>query len=135
MPQLRPNEKSPYGLSQLQTIMKTSRDPRHQQRLAKVQALFAYSFSPQENPLIQDLLQHLQDIDAKVAQSAPEWPLGKINRIDLSILRLAAFELLYDPQVPIKVVIDEAVEIAKTYGSESSPGFVNGVLGNIIKEL
>ena len=67
-----------------------------------------------------------------IAKAAPAWPIEKINKIDLSILRLAAYELTLDNQAPPKVVVDEAIELAKKFGSESSPGFVNGVLGKLI---
>jgi N utilization substance protein B len=73
-----------------------------------------------------------EEFDQHIASSAPQWPIDKLNRIDLSILRLAVFELL-NTDTPPKVVIDEAVELAKEFGSESSPSFINGVLGNILK--
>jgi len=114
--------------------MKTSSDPRHKQRIKRVQALFASSFhEPGSSELISPILSELDRYDRIIAQAAPEWPLAKINRIDLSILRVATYELLAT-DTPEKVVIDEAVEIAKTYGSESSPSFVNGVLGTILEE-
>ena len=65
-------------------------------------------------------------------RQAPEYPVDKINRIDLAILRLASYELMVEQKEPKNVIIDEAVELAKEYGNESSPGFVNGVLGKII---
>jgi len=71
-------------------------------------------------------------VDGLIAQSAPEWPIEKISKIDLSILRLAVYELTIEKKEPEKVIIDEAVEIAKEYGNESSPKFVNGVLGTIL---
>lgn len=114
--------------------MKTSTDPRHRARIRKVQALFAHSFSSTPPDDIHSIVDKIPDLDAYIQSSAPEWPLDKINKIDLAILRLGAYELLYDGEVPPKVVIDEAVEIAKTYGTESSPAFVNGVLGTILKE-
>ena len=70
----------------------------------------------------------------KIAEAAPQWPTEKLNKIDLAILRLATHEL-QDTKTPPKVVIDEAVELAKEFGSESSPSFVNGVLGTILKEI
>lgn len=70
-------------------------------------------------------------IDKEVMASAPEWPLERINKIDLAVLRLAIFELLVQKSEPPKVIIDEAVELAKEFGSENSASFVNGALGNI----
>lgn len=114
--------------------MKTSSDPRHKLRETKVKALYTYSVSQkQTHPSLKKILPHLPKIDQLIAAAAPEWPVVQINKIDLSILRLAIFELLYDSSIPYKVTIDEAVELAKTFGSESSPSFVNGVLGTILK--
>lgn len=74
---------------------------------------------------------HIDDI---IRKAAPQWPIDKIARIDLAILRLATFELLKKEQPP-KVVIDEAVELAKSYGGERSSSFVNGVLGTVYSWL
>ena len=113
--------------------MKTATDPRHKQREAKVSALFAYSFQPDlTSPDLAEIAPHLSEIDATIATAAPEWPLTKINKLDLAVLRVATYELRYT-DTPAKVVIDEAVEIAKRYGAESSGSFVNGVLGTILK--
>lgn len=118
--------------------MKTSRDPRHQLRIKVMQELFAYDFR-KENKLTlkpaKDILKHQKKVDKLISQAAPTWPIDKINKIDLSILRQAVFELNFEPSAPVKVVIDEAVELAKEYGSESSPSFVNGVLGKLVEEL
>jgi N utilization substance protein B len=78
---------------------------------------------------------HLNSIDSRLARAAPEWPLEKISKVDLSILRLAVFELLIEKKEPPKVIIDEAIELAKAYGNEQSAKFVNGVLGTILKTL
>src|SRR3989344_446517 len=72
-------------------------------------------------------------IDGAIASAAPEWSLDKISKVDLAILRLAVFELTIEKKEPPKVVIDEAVELAKTYGGDGSPPFVNGVLGTILQ--
>ncbi|MBI3342438.1 hypothetical protein HY024_04930 [Candidatus Curtissbacteria bacterium] len=73
-------------------------------------------------------------MDGLIAKNAPAWPLGQIAPIDLAILRLAVYELVYKTdKEPYKVIVDEAVEIAKEYGNEKSGSFVNGVLGSIIK--
>lgn len=101
--------------------MKTSTDPRHKKRELKVAKLFGASFIPGfSSPL-----------DELIAKAAPEWPLKSINKIDLAILRVATEELIHS-DTPAKVVIDEAVEIAKKFGAENSPSFVNGVLGTIL---
>lgn len=103
--------------------MKTHADPRHKARIAKVQDQFAASFTPG----------YTHDQDDLIAAAAPNWPLDKINKIDLAILRVATAELSKG-SIPPKVIIDEAVEIAKTYGSDSSSSFINGVLGKILKD-
>ncbi len=115
--------------------MKFSQDPRHLQRIKLVQQLFAQSFTPQKKQKMKTrlILKHLDKIDSLIKKSAPLWPIDKIFRIDLSILRLAVYELVIDKKQPAKVIIDEAVEIAKLLGKESSPSFVNGVLGTILK--
>ena len=114
--------------------MKTPQDPRHRWRLNLFKTLYQYSFQPNKpdlQPLLKSILPYLQQIDNLIQKYAPEWPLDKINKIDLAILRLAIFELL-TAHAPYKVIIDEAVEIAKHYGSDRSHAFVNGVLGQII---
>ena len=114
--------------------MKTATDPRHKKRELRVSALFSHSFQAGSTPAsIRDILAVLPQLDTAIAAAAPEWPLAKINRIDLAILQEAAYELLYDTNVPPKVAIDEAIELAKKYGSDASPGFINGVLGTILK--
>ena len=71
------------------------------------------------------------ELDRIIADSAPEWPVDELAIIDRSVLRLALWELLVSEGTPLKVVINEAVELAKRYGSSSAPRFVNGVLGTI----
>lgn len=118
------------------TAMKTPNDPRHQKRIDRMQKLFSYSFATsQADPDIQDIVLSLPDLDARIQKSAPEWPIDKIAKIDLAVLRLAVFELVISKSAPEKVIIDEAVELAKSYGNENSAKFVNGVLGTILKEL
>lgn len=81
--------------------------------------------------LVTGVLQHQAEIDEKIRNFAPVWPLPQMSAIDRSILRLAIFEILVDNRVPIKVAINEAIELAKTFGSDSSPKFINGVLGSV----
>ena len=76
---------------------------------------------------------HLPEIDEIITISAPEWPLPQIAQVDLSILRLAIFELLFDDEVPPKAVINEAVELGKAFGGENTSKFVNGVLGTVYR--
>lgn len=73
-------------------------------------------------------------LDERIHQSAPHWPLEQMSRIDVNILRLAIFELTIARDVPVKVAINEGVELAKIFGSDSSGRFVNGVLGAVVKQ-
>lgn len=117
--------------------MKTSKDPRHIRRIEAVKSLFAWSFLPEQpatHELAAEVLLERERIDQIIEKCAPEWPLPQINRLDLSVLRLAVFELLVRPEVPPKVVIDEAVEVGKEFGSQSSGSFINGVLASALRE-
>jgi N utilization substance protein B len=81
--------------------------------------------------LVHGVLAHLDQIDAEIQGAAQEWPLSQMARIDKNILRLAIYEILFNNAVPAKAAINEAVELAKTFGSDASSRFVNGVLGTI----
>lgn len=78
--------------------------------------------------------EHLKAIDELIEKNATNWSFNRIAKVDLSILRLAIYELNYT-DVPQKVAINEAVEIAKTFSTDKSPKFINGVLGSVIKEV
>ncbi len=73
-------------------------------------------------------------LDAAITKFAPDWPLSKITTIDRNVLRIGTYELLFNFEIPSKVAINEAIELAKTYGGESSGKFVNGVLGAIYRD-
>jgi len=73
-------------------------------------------------------------LDFVVGELAPEWPIDQIAAVDRNVLRVAIYELLFEPQTPPKVAINEAVELAKLFGGESSPRFVNGVLGSLVSQ-
>ena len=81
--------------------------------------------------LVNGVVQNKSEIDRNIRKFAPAWPLEQIALIDRNILRLAIFEILFNNKVPVKVAVSEAVELAKSYGSESSGKFVNGVLGSV----
>jgi N utilization substance protein B len=83
------------------------------------------------NEVVDGVVGNLNDIDNYLKESAPEWPLDQIALIDKAILRLAIYELKYSHEVPPKVVINEAVELAKQFGGSNSSKFVNGVLGTV----
>ncbi|MDO8487781.1 MAG: transcription antitermination factor NusB [bacterium] len=111
--------------------MKTATDPRHKKRELLVQQLFAADFQKKPRAAVKHIWNELGRIDPLIAAAAPEWPLDKLNHVDLAVLRLAVYELVIDKREPYKVIIDEAVELAKQYGGSSSPNFINGVLGHI----
>lgn len=75
-----------------------------------------------------------KELDKKLQPLAPEWPLSQIARMDRIVLRIGAYELLYGKDAPPKVVINEAVELAKAFGGDNSSKFVNGVLGSLLKQ-
>lgn len=87
--------------------------------------------------LVDGVLENLETIDKIIVTAAPEWPIEQINIVDRNILRLGLYELLYGNQeeVPPKVAINEAIELAKSFGGESSGRFINGVLGTVYREM
>lgn len=81
--------------------------------------------------LVNGVLLYREQLDEKIRRFAPSWPLEQMSVIDRNILRLAIFELLFDNRVSVKVAINEAVELAKRFGSDHSAKFINGVLGSV----
>ena len=138
--------------------MKISTDPRHNARRAVVGSMFSGLFVAEgqssgaelmtaelfgltehntEHTLASKITNgintHKKEIDEVIMQCATDWPIDKIAKVDLILLRIAVYELLFDNEVPDKVVIDEAVELAKEFGGDSTSKFVNGVLGTVIE--
>ena len=129
---------------------------RHLSRTIAMQSLYEWNFHPEADVLeithrvmkpvekdvdieyldrvIKGTAESIDEIDGLIAKAAPEWPLEQISVIDKSILRLAGYELLKDQDIPPKVAINEAVEIAKTFGGENSSKFINGVLGTLYRQ-
>ncbi len=113
--------------------MKSQFDPRHTRRRKLVEELFKFDFHSQPvTPEAKVIMADKDTIDEAIKNAAPEFPIDKINKVDLAVLRLAAYELLVAKKEPPKVVVDEAIELAKEYGGETSPAFVNGALGKIL---
>jgi len=130
-------------------------DPRHEARRVALAALFERSFHSidqesstkrvlevyDEREVDRDLLNFIlrgvvtntEALDKIIAETAPAWPPDQITKIDLIALRIAVFELVVAKNVPPKVAIDEAIELAKEFGGASSGAFVNGVLGTVVK--
>lgn len=144
--------------------MKGKFDPRHQARTTSLKALFEWSFNSTnierivkrdfqeylttdqkvergavDKPLAifisRGVTENLDTLDDIIGTCAPEWPTSQIAKVDLEILRIAIFELYIARNVPPKVAIDEAVELAKEFGGENSSKFVNGVLGTVVKKM
>lgn len=85
--------------------------------------------------IVKGVMDHLEEINSLIIKYAPEWPLDQITVVDRNVLRIGIQELKFAPEIPPKVAINEAIELAKTFGGESSGKFVNGVLGTIYKEM
>ncbi len=98
------------------------------QRVGKAPAKFA-------KELVESVVSRREEIDAKIEANAPAWPIDQMPSVDRNILRLAISEMLRDNGTPVKAAINEAVELAKSFGSEKSSSFVNGVLGSIARQL
>lgn len=133
---------------------------RHLARAIAMQSLYEWDFRKENTKQLEDLVRHnlkefapsfddhgfittvvhgvvdhKDDIDVLIRQFAPEWPLEQITIVDRNILRIGIFELKFSGDIPPKVAINEAIELAKTFGGESSGKFVNGVLGAIYKKM
>ena len=76
---------------------------------------------------------HMEEIDAEIEAHAKDWSVQRIAKVDLSILRVAVYELLYETNIPVGATVNEAVELAKAFGGDRSPAFINGVLGAVAK--
>lgn len=136
--------------------MKTIQDPRHHSRIIALQKLYALHFTNNSVNIVelenQDLLNiddfdriderliddlvtgvesNIKEIDAIITKNAPQWPIDQIKKVDLEILRIAIFEGFISDTTPKKVAIDEAIELGKEFGGETSSKFINGVLGAI----
>ena len=135
---------------------------RHLSRSIAMQSLYEWDFRGQDTSILSDLIvqntkefgpgmeddtfvknlvngviSHMQKINQIIEKAAPEWPIDQIAMVDRNVLRLGIYELLFGDykEVPPKVAINEAIELAKSFGGESSGKFVNGVLGTIYREI
>ncbi len=97
------------------------------ERVAEEGAAFALA-------LVQGVVHCVKELDGIIQKHAPEWPVDQLAIVDRNILRIALYELRHNADVPIKVAVNEAVELAKTFGSDTAPRFVNGVLGAFLQE-
>ncbi|MFH0988132.1 MAG: transcription antitermination factor NusB [Parcubacteria group bacterium] len=111
---------------------------------SKLDDILAYDFSafaPEfgdhsfTEKIVKEVANRLPQIDEYIKKFAPEWPIEQITTVDRNILRIGIYEMLFDKDVPTKVAINEAIEMAKIFGGESSDKFINGVLGSIFKQM
>lgn len=79
-----------------------------------------------------EIIEKIPELDSKINAVAEGWKTKRMGKVELTILRLALFEILYDEEVPTKVAINEAVELAKKFGGEDSPAFINGILAKLV---
>jgi len=139
--------------------MKKSTDPRHLARILALQSLFTKYFAQEDmatdmipvtellaideieeydtglfEKITEGVVKNINEIDKMITKYAPQWPIKQMKLVDLQILRIAIYEGFVEKITPPKVSIDEAIEIAKDFGGESSGKFVNGVLGAIYEE-
>lgn len=105
------------------------------QRAIEIEESPAPEIEPYVRLLIEGVFQHQRSIDREIGLAAPAFPIEQLSPIDRNALRIAIYELRYSNDVPVKVAINEAVELAKRFGGESSGRFVNGVLGTIVDRL
>ncbi len=111
-------------------------DSRHQKRSELLQKLFVLGFeSTHVDPEIKNIQDNLQILDEEIRKNATRYPLDKLAKVDLAVLRLAIYELIIEKKNPPKVIIDEAVTLAREFGNEKSYSFVNGVLGSVLKSM
>ena|SRR3712207_5548693 len=85
------------------------------------------------NKIVNGIEKNKEDIDKKIEENLTKWKLNRLSKIDLTILRISTYEIMFMEDIPNKVAVNEAIELAKKYSADNSPAFVNGVLGNMIK--
>lgn len=85
--------------------------------------------------LVFGVSEHREEIDARIKGKSKNWSIGRMAKVDLNILRLAVFELMYVADIPRNVTLNEAIEIAKKFGTEDSPAFVNGILDEVAQDF
>lgn len=127
----------------MQALFEWDFQGKHDEQISEIVARNVEEFAPgiEESGFVDDLVRGTLEkrtiIDALIEKCAPEWPLDQVTIIDRNILRLGIYELMHGNygEVPPKVAINESIELAKTFGGESSARFVNGVLGTIYREM
>lgn len=155
---------APFAQEQLVTTTDKRKGTRRQGRTLAFQVLFGIAFDPHfkidqpslrrtfaDNPAVMDneseeavsfasqlfmgICEHLDDIDKVIGKHSDHWKIGRIGKVELAILRLALFEILHRQDIPLKVAINEAIELAKAFGDENSRAFVNGILDAVARAV
>jgi N utilization substance protein B len=90
---------------------------------------------PFARSLVQGVVTHLQELDTTIARFSKHWKLSRIAHVELTILRLGVFEMIHVPDVPVRVAINEAIELSKDFGDDNSRNFINGILDGVAKDL
>jgi transcription antitermination factor NusB len=124
-----PQEPAPGEARGKRPRPKTRRDRSFERRRRRLEEAFGYARN-----LVEGTLEHREEIDELIRDQADNWRLERMPAVDRNILRLAIFEMLYEQDVPKLVVVDEAIELAKRFGSEQSGRFVNGLLDGLLKQ-
>ena len=125
----------------MQTLYEWDFNGRHSEKIDEYIKHNMAEFAPGEedssyvDKTVKGIIKNLAEIDKLIEKTAPEWPIAQITIVDRNILRMGIYEMKYAKEIPPKVAINEAIEIAKTFGGRSSGRFVNGVLGTIYKQL
>jgi len=125
----------------LQTLFQWDFYSQHKNDLLKILEYNFSEFAPEfddkdfARELLNNVVKHLEKIDKLIIKFAPEWPLEQITLVDRNVLRIGIFELKFSQTIPPKVAINEAIELAKTFGGDTSGKFINGVLGSIYKNM
>ena len=121
-------------LQVLYELDEAKHDPVHALENRLMEASLSPSAEAYARKLIDGVLQNLTEIDMSISTYAPAWPISQMAMLDRNILRVAIFEILIGRDAPPKVAINEAVELGKVFGADSSPGFINGVLGSLMAD-
>ena len=106
--------------------------PQQEEFFLEEEEIVGESDRKQLDAKFHNILEKLEEIDAKINEVSEGWKTGRMGKVDLTLIRLAVYEMLYEEDVPAKVAINEAVELAKQYGTDNSPSFVNGVLAKLV---
>lgn len=125
----------------MQSLYQWDFNGKHEDAIPEIVSFNMKEFAPDFDDkgfvreLVDKVVANISDIDQIIVKYAPEWPIEQITNVDRNILRIGVYELKYSETIPSKVAINEAIELAKTFGGESSGRFVNGVLGAIYKDM